>query len=158
MGNWWRDRYICRSKSVPMQAKCWRALSYVHNTALNGSINWQRSGAMLSKVRAWEAKTLRLTFRARMLPDEGWVNHRIRTAESLRINWKKMGLPTLVEKIVDKVWMTMNWAIYDGEVPIMRALRSILGWRTTTRWRNRSAWGMTTDPTTVTRCPQRTRN
>ena len=60
-----------------------------------------------------------------------------------------MGLPTLVEKNVDKIWTTMIWAIHDGEVPTMRALRSILGWRTTTWWRNRSAWGMTTDPTNV---------
>ena len=29
-----------------------------------------------------------------------------------------------------KIWTTMNWAIYDGDVPNMRALRSILGWRT----------------------------
>ena len=45
----------------------------------------------------------------------------------------------------------MNWAIYDGDVAIMRALRSILGWRTTAWWRNRSAWEMATDPNNVQR-------
>ena len=37
-----------------------------------------------------------------------------------------MGLPLLVEKTVDKIWMTMNWGIYDGYVPLMKALRSIM--------------------------------
>ena len=53
---------------------------------------------MLSKVRPWEAKILRLTFRARMSPSESRVNYRIGTAKSLRIKWKKMGLPLLTEK------------------------------------------------------------
>ena len=48
--------------------------------------------------------------------------------------------------------MPMNWAVCDGDVPIMRALSSIQGWRTNTWWRNRSAWGKATDPTNVTRC------
>ena len=52
---------------------------------------------MLNEVLAWEAKISRLTFRARMIPGEIWVNHRIRTAKSLCIKWKKMGLPLLVE-------------------------------------------------------------
>ena len=63
---------------------------------------------MLSNVRAWDAKILRLTLRARMLPDEGWENYRIRTAKSLRIERKKVGLPLLTEKVVDKVRTTMN--------------------------------------------------
>ena len=25
-----------------------------------------------------------------------------------------MGLPTLVENFVDKIWMTMNWAVCKG--------------------------------------------
>ena len=86
-----------------------------------------------------------------MLLDEGWVNYRIRTAESLRIKWKKMGLQLLTKKIVDNIWMTTNWAIYDGDVPILKALRSVLEWGTTTWWRNRSAWAMATDPTNVAR-------
>ena len=73
------------------------------------------------------------------------------TAYSLRIMWRKLGLPTMVEKVVDKMWTTLNWAIDDGEVPVTRALRSTLGRKITTWWRNRSAWGMKSDPANVTR-------
>ena len=38
------------------------------------------------------------------------------------------------------------------DVPLMRALRSILGWRTTAWWRNWASCGMAWDPTNVTRC------
>ena len=37
---------------------------------------------MINKVRAWEAKILRLTFRARMMLDETWVGYRMRTSTS----------------------------------------------------------------------------
>ena len=47
--------------------------------------------------------------------------------------------------------MMVNWAICDGDVCIVKALRSILGWRTTTWWRRRSAWRMATDPIDITR-------
>ena len=138
-------------KGCARAGKCRSVLSHVCSTALNGSISWPWSGATLNKVRAWEAKILRLTFRARMIPSESLVNYTIRTAKSLRIKWKRMDLPLLNEKIVDKIWTTMNWAIHDGDVPIMKVLRSILGRRTTTWWRNRSARGMATDPTNITR-------
>ena len=42
-----------------------------------------------------------------------------------------MGLPLLSHKIAHKFWTTMTWAVYDGDVPVMLALRSLLGWRTT---------------------------
>ena len=45
----------------------------------------------------------------------------------------------------------VNWAIYDGEVPVMRALHSVLGWRTTPWWRSKRAWCMNKDPGNVTR-------
>ena len=32
---------------------------------------------------------------------------------------EKMGLPLLTEKIASKIWTTMTWAVYDGDVPIM---------------------------------------
>ena len=41
---------------------------------------------------------------------------------------------------MDHNWTTVNWAINDGEVSVMTPLRSILGWRTTSWWRSRSAW------------------
>ena len=37
-----------------------------------------------------------------MNPDESWVVYRIRTAQSLRIKWKKMGFLLLTDKNVDK--------------------------------------------------------
>ena len=49
------------------------------------------------------------------------------------------------------IWETLTWAIYDGEVPVMRVLRSILGWRTTSWWRNRSVWSIKKDPAHATR-------
>ena len=58
-----------------------------------------------------------------------------------------MGLPLLTEKIASKIWST-TWAVYDGDVPILLALRSMLGWRTTVWWRNGSSWSMAWDPTT----------
>ena len=61
-----------------------------------------------------------------------------------------MGLPTLVGKVVDKIWSTMNWAVYDGEVPVIRTFRSSPGWRTTSWWRSRSAWSMKKNSTNVT--------
>ena len=48
------------------------------------SINWPWSGAMINKVRAWETKIQRLTFRRRMKPDETWVGYRTRTAKFQR--------------------------------------------------------------------------
>ena len=45
-------------------------------------------------------------------------------------------------KTVEKLWKTMTWAIYTGEVPCMRALRSTVGWRTTSWLRSRSVWSM----------------
>ena len=73
---------------------------------------------MLDKVRAWRAIILRLTFRARMYAGESWVGYRERTAYSLRIKWRKMGLPTMAEEVGDKIWATRNWAIHDGDVPL----------------------------------------
>ena len=34
-----------------------------------------------------------------------------------------MGLPLLTEKIANKIWTTMTWAVSDGDVPFMLALR-----------------------------------
>ena len=50
--SWWREKYIYRSKTVPMTTKCRRIHSHVYSTILNGSINWPWSGAMINKVRA----------------------------------------------------------------------------------------------------------
>ena len=49
VGSWRRNRYIHRSKSANMQAKCRRVLSHVNSTALNDSVNWRWSLAMQEK-------------------------------------------------------------------------------------------------------------
>ena len=69
---------------------------------------------MLDKVRAWEAQILRLTLPAQMHTGESWVNYRKRLGYQSRNKWKKMGLPLFVEKIVDKIWMTMNCLRWSG--------------------------------------------
>ena len=63
MGSWWRDGYICCSKSVPMKTKCQRVVSHVFSTALNSSINWPWTVTTLTKVRLWESQIQRLTLR-----------------------------------------------------------------------------------------------
>ena len=128
--SWWRDKYIHRAKTVPMMTKCKRDRSHVYSTALNGSINWPWSGALI----------LRLTFRPRMRPDETWVGYKIRTSRSTRISWRKMGLPLLIEKFASKIWTAMTWAVYDGDVvekpvllghgvgPLQRSKMEAQGW------------------------------
>ena len=61
------------------------------------------------------------------------------------------GPPDDGRKIVDKIGTTMTWAINDGDVPVMSAFRSVLGWRTTAWWRSRSAGSVNNDPANVTR-------
>ena len=100
---------------------------------------------------AWEGQILRLTFRPCRMPDETWVGYKIRTSRFMRVCWRKMGLPLLKENIASEIWTSMTWAVYDGDVPIMLALRSILGWRTTAWWRSRSSCGMAWDPNNVQR-------
>ena len=81
-------------KEHPCLLNFWKVHSYIYSTALHGSTNWPWSGAMLNKVRAWEARISRLTFR----PRESWIIYRIRTA------WKKMGLPLLAAKC-RQIWV-----------------------------------------------------
>ena len=103
------------------------------------------------RVRRWESKILRLTLRPRMKASEEWVEYRKRTSWEMRAKWRKMRLPTMVDKNVEKVWKAVAWANYDGDVPVVKALRSILRWRTTTWWRKRSAWSMRVGPMNVSR-------
>ena len=65
--------------------------------------------------------------------------HRTRTAKFQRKSWRKMGLPLLTEKIANNIWTTLTWAVYEGDVPIMPAFRSIFGWRTAAWWRSRAS-------------------
>ena len=86
-----------------------------------------------------------------MKPDDTWVGYRMRTSTCPRKSSRKMGLPLLTENIASKIWTAMTWAVYDGDVPILLALRSILEWRTTAWWRNRASWGMAWDSSNVQR-------
>ena len=82
---------------------------------------------MVNKVRDWAAKILRPTSGPRIQPNETWVGCRRRTSESLRRSCRKMGLPLLTQKIAREIWTTVTWAVYNGDVPIMLALRSLFG-------------------------------
>ena len=43
----------------------------------------------------------------------------------------------------------MTQAVHDGDVPMMLALRAVLGWRTIAWWRSLASWRMAWDPYTV---------
>ena len=79
-----------------------------------------------------------------------WVAYKAHTARMLRIRWKKMDLFSLEELCAETVWKTIAWAVNEGEVPVLKALRYVIGWRTTAWWRNMSAWGMKWDPLNIT--------
>ena len=131
-----------------MTTKCKRVHSHVYSTALNGSISWPWSGAMLNEVRAWGSQFLRLTFRPRRMADETRVTYKIRPSRFMGICWRKMGLPLLSHKIARKIWTTMTWAVYDGDVTVMLALRSLFGCGERLHG---SSWGMAWDPNNVQR-------
>ena len=59
------------------------------------------------------------------------------------------GLAAVDRKSASEIWTTVTWAVYEGDVPIMRALRSILAWRTSAWWRSRASWVMAWDPNNV---------
>ena len=61
------------------------------------------------------------------------------------------GLAVADGQIVSKIWTTVTWDVFDGDVQIMLALRSILGWRKTVWWRSRSSWSVAWDPYNVQR-------
>ena len=140
-GSWWRDAFIYRSKSVSPKTKCQRVISHVFSTALNSSANWTWNINNARMVHRWETKILRLTFRPKMQPGEEWVTYKVRTARMMRLKWKKMGLSSLAELCAEKVWKTMAWAVYKGEVPVLKALRSVIGWRTTALWKKQVRTG-----------------
>ena len=137
LGSLWRDGYIHRH----------RVVSHVFSTALHGSVNWLWSAARTTNIHNRESKILRQTFRPRMRTGEDWVEYRKRSSRARRTKWRKLNLPTMAERNAEHLWKAISWAAYDGDVP--GGLRSTLGWRTATWWRNRSAWRM--DPAINTR-------
>ena len=101
---------------------------------------------MIDKVRAWEAKILRLTFSRKNM---GGLQETDCTVVTEKL--KEDGFAAADRKNACKIWTTMTWAVYMGDVPIMRALRSVPGWRTTAWWRSWASWCMAWDPTDVIR-------
>ena len=136
-------------RAFALRRKCDRVVCHVFGTALSGSVNWPWSTERVMGIKRWEAKILRLTFRPKRKAGEDWVEYRKRTSGRMRAKWRKMQLATTAQKNVEKVWKTVAWAVYDGDVPVMKALRSILSWRTTAWWRHKSAWGMRVGPTSA---------
>ena len=105
---------------------------------------------MARMVRSWETKIMRLTLRPKMHPDEEWITYRARTVRVMRAKWKEMGLASLADLCAEKIWKSMSWIGYEGTVPVLKALRKVIEWRTTAWWRTRSAKGMSEDPTNAT--------
>ena len=91
-GSGWRDKYLYRSRTDPMTTKCRRVHRHVKSTALNGSINWPWSAAMINLVQALEAKISRLTFRPRIKPDETWVRLPNKDRAVVTVNLEEDGL------------------------------------------------------------------
>ena len=93
---------------------------------------------------------MRSTLRPKMLPDEEWITCRARTVRVMRAKWKEMGLASLADLCAEKIWKSMSWVGYEGTVPVVKALRTVIEWRTTAWWRTRSAKGMSEDPANAT--------
>ena len=120
MGSWWRDVQIYRAKIVSLRRKCDRMVSRVFSTALNGSVNWSWSTESVVKDKRWESKTLRLTLRPRMKAGERLGELQEENDEVDGARWRKMKLPTTASKNAEKIWKTMAWTNYDGDVPAIQ--------------------------------------
>ena len=134
--SWWRDKYIYRSRTVSMKNQVYACPWSRVQRSPEWQYHWPWSDAMIHKVRAWESQILRLTHRARRIDfvgHPGFVlqNQNIKVHDGLL----EEDEPAAADGGNCKtIWTTMTWAENDGDVPIMLALRSILGWRTTAWW------------------------
>ena len=54
-------------------------------------------------------------------------------------------------KNAENFWKATAWAAHDGDVPVMKALRSFLGWRTNDMVEKSSSWEVKVDPAAVRR-------
>ena len=50
LGGWWCDGHIHRARSVPQRTECYKVVSHVFSTALNGSIKWLWSVARTTQI------------------------------------------------------------------------------------------------------------
>ena len=65
------------------------------------------------RVGRCESKILRLTFRSRMKAGEDGPGYKKGTSWDVRATWRKMQLPTMVEKNAEKVWKPKGWRSCD---------------------------------------------
>ena len=93
---------------------------------LNNSANWTWNDYNARVVHRWVTKILRLVFRPKMQPGEEWVTYKVRIARMLRTRWKKLGLPSLAELCAEKVWKMMVWAVFYGEVLVLKSIIDLL--------------------------------
>ena len=60
--------------------------------------------------------------------------------------WRNMNFSKMADNMADKVSKIMAWATYEGHVPVMRTLRSIVRWRRRRGgggWTGHVRWGST---------------
>ena len=128
MGSWWRDGFIHQRKSVSSSRKCDRVFSHLFSTALDGSVKrpWKYKKRVL-RVKRWESKILRLTFRPRMKAGEDRVEYRKRTSWEMKAKWRKMNYRRWPRRTLRRCGRPWSGPISDGDVSVMKALRSILG-------------------------------
>ena len=139
MGSWWWDGYIHRARKCVFEggnATGW-AVTFQHGSEWENELSLQRGKSA--------------EFRRQRKAEQNWVVFRKRTSGEMRVKWRTMKFTTTAEKNVERVSKTMAWATYDGDVLVVKALRSLLRWRTTTWKRNRSLWKMRVDPVNVSR-------
>ena len=96
--SWWRDRFIYRSKTVPMIVKYWRGHGHVYSTDRKHqlAVEWCHADEGL----CMESQHLTSHLCTRKNTGDSGLNYRIQTAHSLRVKWKKMGLLLLTEKLL----------------------------------------------------------
>ena len=139
MGSWWRDGYIHRARKCVFQEE----------VRQGGQSRFQHGSECENELSLQRGKSAE--FRRQRKAEPNWVVFRKRTSGEMRVKWRTMEFTSTAEKNVERVSKTMAWATYDGDVLVVKALRSLLRWRTTTWWRNRSLWKMRVDPMNVSR-------
>ena len=64
---------------------------------------------------------------SRMKPDEKWVCYRKGGCTVVTEKLEEDGFAAADRNFASRIWVTITWAVYEGDVPIMRALWPILG-------------------------------
>ena len=88
-------------KECTLMTECHWVVSHVFSTALDGSVHWPWSVARMTRVRHWETKTLRLTFRPKMRAREGWVDCRKTSSRAIRAQRRNLDLSTMAERSIN---------------------------------------------------------